>query len=264
MDTVHRRVSAASAIRGRPPGRVAIAPRGHHVRITKLIGTLGRADRAVKVRPGTLLRRITATGRVARMPREPAIRAESGCRRRPRSDRVLGSSQGRPARACREDDRGRRGPARAGSRPWTEERRSVGDCWVDRARRELLARRARGFVGLSRRRIAGRRADGPGRPGLLAPASERRGPTVGPDDRRSAATAAGWLAGIQREDGSLPAAPGPAMPGWATPYALLLWGRLGGFEDQRRRARDWLTRARRPGADAHRRRAARRSATTRP
>lgn len=30
------------------------------------------------------------------------------------------------------------------------------------------------------------------------------------------------------------------MPGWATPYALLLWGGLGGFDPQRRRAREWL------------------------
>ena len=30
------------------------------------------------------------------------------------------------------------------------------------------------------------------------------------------------------------------MPGWATPYAVLCWGGLGGFEVPRRRACDWL------------------------
>ncbi len=49
-----------------------------------------------------------------------------------------------------------------------------------------------------------------------------------------------WLAGIQRPDGSIPAAVGPAMPSWATPHALLLWGGLDGFDRQRRQAREWL------------------------
>jgi hypothetical protein len=52
--------------------------------------------------------------------------------------------------------------------------------------------------------------------------------------------AAAWLAERQREEGSLPAVAGRSMPGWATPYAMLLWGRLEGFDGRRHRARDWL------------------------
>ena len=63
------------------------------------------------------------------------------------------------------------------------------------------------------------------------------GTTGVPDAVRRAAA---WLAEHQREDGSIPAVPGSPTPGWATPHAMLLWSRLEGFEDGRRRARDWL------------------------
>ncbi len=76
---------------------------------------------------------------------------------------------------------------------------------------------------------------------LLALGGKRRRFTMrAAAKRRHAAEAAAWLAGLQREDGSVPAVPGPATPGWATPHAMLLWSRLEGFEDRRRRARDWL------------------------
>jgi hypothetical protein len=54
--------------------------------------------------------------------------------------------------------------------------------------------------------------------------------------------AGGWLSNIQRADGSLPVAENSATPGWATPYALLLWNASGGYEPQRARARAWLLR----------------------
>jgi hypothetical protein len=48
------------------------------------------------------------------------------------------------------------------------------------------------------------------------------------------------LAAIQREDGSLPVSQSLATPGWPTPYALLLWSGLMGFDGARLRARNWL------------------------
>lgn len=56
------------------------------------------------------------------------------------------------------------------------------------------------------------------------------------------AAAADWLASIQGKDGSLGLAEGQPSPGWPTPYALLLWGVLGGREEPRRRAAAWLLR----------------------
>ena len=111
----------------------------------------------------------------------------------------------------------------------------MGEHWVDRARRELLARqqpagswgyRDGGSPAAEPTALAGL--------GLIATAESHPAGTA--EARRAAA----WLAGHQREDGSVPPAPGSSMPGWATPHAMLLWSRLDGFEDRRRRARDWL------------------------
>jgi hypothetical protein len=52
--------------------------------------------------------------------------------------------------------------------------------------------------------------------------------------------AAAWMAAIQREDGSVPVSQNLPAPGWATPYAILLWSCLTGFEAARRRACNWL------------------------
>jgi hypothetical protein len=52
--------------------------------------------------------------------------------------------------------------------------------------------------------------------------------------------AAGWLAAIQRSDGSLPVSSCLPSPGWATPYALLLWSALPGYQEKGWRARTWL------------------------
>ncbi len=113
----------------------------------------------------------------------------------------------------------------------------MGRSWKEQARRELLDRRDRSAAW-------GYRAGGvPGaEPTVLSSlaliASETASSST--PDRMTGREVGAWLATIQRDDGSLPVALGPEMPGWATPYALLLWGGLGGFDPQRRRAREWL------------------------
>ncbi len=120
----------------------------------------------------------------------------------------------------------------------------MGIGWVDPARGELLARRAPG--GSWGYRDGGSPAVEPtalAGLALIASGGEAcadRSPAPTSQRPSAAREAAAWLAGLQREDGSLPAAAGPSMPGWATPYAMLLWGRLAGFADRRRRARHWL------------------------
>jgi hypothetical protein len=52
--------------------------------------------------------------------------------------------------------------------------------------------------------------------------------------------AAEWMTAIQQGDGSLPVSPDLLTPGWSTPYGLLLWNRLTGYEPARQRARTWL------------------------
>ncbi len=49
-----------------------------------------------------------------------------------------------------------------------------------------------------------------------------------------------WLASLQQANGSLGISESLSEPGWATPYALLAWNALGGFETERRRAVNWL------------------------
>lgn len=96
------------------------------------------------------------------------------------------------------------------------------------------------------------RARGPGgawgyRPGL-SPAVEPtalaglalRAHAPGPVAPAEAVAAAGWLAAMQRPDGSLGVSAALPRPGWPTPYALLLWGAVGGFEGPARLATSWL------------------------
>ena len=111
----------------------------------------------------------------------------------------------------------------------------MGEHWVERARRELLARqrpeggwayRDGGSPAVEPTALAGLGlfATMTAVPSGSAPAGKADGPA---EVRRAAA----WLAGQQREDGSVPAEPGSSMPGWGTPHAMLFWSRLGGFDD---------------------------------
>lgn len=65
---------------------------------------------------------------------------------------------------------------------------------------------------------------------------------VSDDDDSTAITrgAADWLCAIQQPNGSLGVSESLKEPGWGTPYALLVWGAIGGYDDQRRRAVKWL------------------------
>lgn len=54
--------------------------------------------------------------------------------------------------------------------------------------------------------------------------------------------AANWMAAIQQADGSLPVSQDLKTPGWSTPYALLLWNRLAGYDAARLNARAWQLR----------------------
>jgi hypothetical protein len=55
-----------------------------------------------------------------------------------------------------------------------------------------------------------------------------------------ARVSANWLASIQRLDGSIGVKLDLPEPGWPTPFALLVWSSLGGFETERSKALDWL------------------------
>jgi hypothetical protein len=69
--------------------------------------------------------------------------------------------------------------------------------------------------------------------GLLATA---RGDSIEPEIR----SAADWLADIQQADGRVGLCRQVTNPGWPTPYAVLLWAALDGYQTERRKAIDWL------------------------
>ncbi|MEJ7639683.1 MAG: hypothetical protein WKF75_17345 [Singulisphaera sp.] len=71
--------------------------------------------------------------------------------------------------------------------------------------------------------------------GLLASRRE----SASEADLTAVRAAAGRLARLQRPDGSLGVSGDPAMPGGATPDALVLWSALEGYE-RRGRAASWL------------------------
>ncbi len=111
----------------------------------------------------------------------------------------------------------------------------MADDWVDRSRRSLIARAEGGAWGYRRGSPAAVEATTLAALGLLA--------TAGGDadgSRRLVARSAVVLAGLQRPDGSLGVTAALPAPGWATPYALLLWQALGADAGPRRRAADWL------------------------
>jgi hypothetical protein len=113
------------------------------------------------------------------------------------------------------------------------------DGWIDRARRRLVALADRGCWGYRLGAPASAEASALAALGLLATA-----PASDADAWSLASRAGERLTRLQGDDGSLgPLANLPA-PGWATPFSLLLWQALGGFEDPRRRATRWLLRER--------------------
>ena len=109
--------------------------------------------------------------------------------------------------------------------------------WEGQARRELLHRQGPASAWSYRKDSA---------PGVEPTALACLGLLASGDgafeaaDRATSRAAAAWMAALQRGDGSLPASSDPAMPGWATPYAILLWSGLTGFEVERRLAQGWL------------------------
>jgi hypothetical protein len=109
--------------------------------------------------------------------------------------------------------------------------------WPDQARHELVGLRGRqGNWGY-------KKGGAPGvEPSVLSSlalvASGNRDSAA--SDLAGARSAAEWLAVSQRPDGSLPVSTEIGVPGWTTPYALLLWHAVPGFEESRSRARAWL------------------------
>ena len=113
----------------------------------------------------------------------------------------------------------------------------MNDRWVKRARRELIDRRSAAAAwGYRLGPTPAAEPTALSGLGLLATSDG----VSAEADRTMSGESAGWLATLQRGDGSVPATPDPAMPGWATPHALLLWCGSASFETQRQRARDWL------------------------
>ena len=63
-----------------------------------------------------------------------------------------------------------------------------------------------------------------------------------PDESTAIRSAGDWLASLQQSNGSLGISATSSEPGWATPYALLAWRALGGYEAERQVAVTWLLR----------------------
>jgi hypothetical protein len=59
-------------------------------------------------------------------------------------------------------------------------------------------------------------------------------------DKAACRAAAQWMVTIQHKDGAVPVSPRLASPAWTTPYAILLWRSLTGFETARHRACEWV------------------------
>ncbi|MHB1557634.1 MAG: hypothetical protein ACYC61_09160 [Isosphaeraceae bacterium] len=112
--------------------------------------------------------------------------------------------------------------------------------WSERAARELLARRIPDS-GWGYRPDRSPSAE----PTVLAALGLKNWAKPTGDSAEAAAavrSAASWLARLQRPDGSVPSASVPTAPGWTTAHAVLLWSRLKGFLENRRRACAWLLR----------------------
>ena len=120
-------------------------------------------------------------------------------------------------------------------RPAIDDPRADRD-WPEAARRRLLGVR-RGPAAWGYRAASSPAAEPSslGALGLLADPDRR-----GDGGREVAVASARRLASTQRGDGSLGATPNLPEAGWPTPFALLLWSSLGGFEAARSKAVGWL------------------------
>jgi hypothetical protein len=111
----------------------------------------------------------------------------------------------------------------------------MADGWIDPSRRAVVALADAGTWGYRRGASPAVEATALAALGLLATATGVDDPARGLIVRSADA-----LAGLQRPDGSLGVGPALPSPGWATPYALLLWQALGTHHEARRRAAAWL------------------------
>ncbi len=109
--------------------------------------------------------------------------------------------------------------------------------WIQEARRELVALCGRS-AGWGYRRDR-RPSVEPTALACLSLLASSPG-DVAADDLETTQKAVDWMQSIQRPDGSLPVFEGSTSPGWATPYALMLWANCTGKDELRRRARGWL------------------------
>jgi hypothetical protein len=121
---------------------------------------------------------------------------------------------------------------------WTK-----GDCvmvdWTDQARFRLQSLRGReGNWGYKRGGRAGVEPTVLSSLGLVASGAR----ATAASDLAGARDTAEWMAAIQHADGSLPVVAEIETPAWATPYAMLLWNELGGYQEPRNRARACLLR----------------------
>ena len=110
--------------------------------------------------------------------------------------------------------------------------------WIEEARRRLLsARTSDGTWGYQRTTQAAVEATAVCGLSLLASSgAESAGIEV------EVGAAADWLASVQNDNGSLGVSGMVRRPEWPTPYALLLWSALGGYQEQRMIAVRWLLR----------------------
>lgn len=113
----------------------------------------------------------------------------------------------------------------------TEER------WTVRAREEL--RRLRGRDGAWGYRAGASACAEPTALAALALIASAEG-DIPASDASIIASAADWLARVQRPDGSVGLQGAGPSAGWMTSYAMLLWSALGSHEEPRRRAAHWL------------------------
>jgi hypothetical protein len=107
---------------------------------------------------------------------------------------------------------------------------------IDQGRRRLLdLRRGPGVWGYRARTIEAVEPSALASLALLATDADSKG-----ESRTVAEASARWLASIQRPDGSLGVTASLPEPGWTTPFALLLWAAVGGFETEQAKAVGWL------------------------